>query len=232
MSEYNTPYQKETNEDKVHIASENASFRWFFFILFVAFVLFGGGMMAFSGLALNKALNTRSNLNGLSTTLSNAHIVSGNCWTCDAKTGILTIISDYIESDLTNTDARTEQFPTEGLPLIQADIPGVASQDVTFGVVNINGNTITSASMVLGNATKYASGSVTGLPSSSVSTMNVGIYNGDTTTVNSRCDDITSSQIYIMYKYNISTNTSDFLLCVCHDAEACMTYPGGSFTIL
>jgi hypothetical protein len=233
MSEYKTPYQKEST-DKIHIASENVTFRWFFFIFFVLFLLFGGGMMAFSGLALNKALNERSELNALSSTLSDAHLVSGHCWTCDAKTGVLTIISDKVESDLTDTDPRTEQFPTLGISMPDIYIPSQSTQDVTLNNLNTNiytGQTETSASIVLGNSTKYAIG-VTGLPAHSTSTMNIGVYNGDTTTVNSRCDDITSSQIYIMYKYNILTNSSDFFLCMCHTSEYCKTYPSSSFTLM
>lgn len=235
MSEYNTPYRQETSEKKIHIASENAPFRWFFFIFFVIFLLFGGGMMAFSGLALNKALNTRSDVNSFSTVLSNSHLVSGNCWACDAKTGVLTITSDFIDSDLVNTDPLTKQFPDGGIHLVQAYIPGNAGQDVmidNMDITSLVAGATKSASIVLGNATKYADSSLTGLSPNSVSTMAVGVYNGDSTTVNQRCGDFTTARTYLKYEFNSLTNFSDFYLCLCSTAEYCKTYPASSFTLM
>jgi hypothetical protein len=218
----------------VHIASENEAFRWWFFILLIGSILVTCGTAPFNFVTLSRTLMERSSVNSLAQLLSTAHIVENDCWICDAKTGILTFISNIIESDLTGTSPTTSQFPDD-----------VSFNEVEFGgnsplpmivngldmTVHPSGQTL-SAAMILGNASKYTSSGVTGLPSTSTSTMNVGIYNGDATLSNSRCSDFIHSRIYLMYKFNILVNASDFYLCVCVGIESCLKYDAASFTIV
>ncbi len=219
----------------VHIASENAAFRWSFFILLVACVIITCGVAPFDFITLDRTLDVRNRINDLAVPLSEAHIITSDCWTCDAKTGILSFTSDFIESDLTNTDERTMQFPVTGVSFNEAELSGVQQNPATFNGIDISrlpSQQTLSASMILGNATKYASGFVVGLPTSSVSTMNVGIYNGDTTTSNSRCQQFITANIYIMYKYNVLVNASDFFVCVCYAIEACLRYNATTFVVV
>ena len=230
MSTYFDDINKDNDLKKEkEIEKESPAFTFFFYLFFSLMIVTSIVMIIINSVVFNNTLNARYRVNELSNLISNLNIISGDCWQCDSSTGILTFISQYLE----NENNATIQFANNDLSISDMQINSKSESAIFFDGINListnNNIAIKSASMMFGNSSRYAI-DVENLPVLSDSTINVGLYNGDIISENSRCIEISNAVIYIVYYYNNIINSTDFNLCVCNNLiESCIQYNSSSF---
>lgn len=191
-------------------------FTIFLIIAFVILIITGVTAIIISGFAIQAKVNSSNDVNNIITILVNSFMLTGNCWTCNAKTGDLTFISKYVENVPDFSDAGT----TPQFPISRGNKPIIPNLVAFNNLAFINGLDLTSSTadttqLFFGNMSKLAVGGVTGLPTHSRSALIINTFNGDIVNENSRCVSFTHARIYIVYNYNNLLNITNFNLCLC-----------------
>ena len=196
---------------------QHRDFTIFLLIGFLILIATGITAIVIGSVSIKAKVDSSNNVNDIISILVNSYLLTGNCWSCNAKTGDLTFISKYVENVPANSAAGT----TPQLPIDRGNraiIPNlVAFNNLAFinGIDLSSTDSAQTTQLYYGHMSKLAQPSVTGLPTQSRSAMIVNAFNGDIVSENSRCVSFTYARIYIVYTYNDILNITNFDLCLC-----------------
>lgn len=206
----------ETYQEKP-IIIENKVYKAFYGIFFVVFIITSITVYIITGFAVQAKVNASNSLNIILPILQNSYILSGDCWSCDAKTGELDFISAFVENDLSSSDSSTTgHFPTNRHNTLVIPNTVVFNNLQFLAPLNLmSSSTAQTTTLYFGNMSKIASPGVSGLPINSRSTIIINAFNGDTISENSRCLSFTNPRIYIVSSYNNILNITNYNLCIC-----------------